>query len=168
MADTELLTQCSSHNRHRLRPKCSTTARVTRSRWPTRKSHASVPYSARSTSYKSSSTKCDALEKSSRDSSRVSTAWIAAYEAAAPSTHLSERAGTDRLTLLHFATYIHVRKYISRPHGHNTLSKKGRLTAGKLMVVWTDWKPHGCWRFAIALYCTVCGDTHVFWLSSCN
>lgn len=66
-----VLTQPSSRSKHKRRPRCSTTARVTRSRWPTPKSPASVPSSAKSTSCKSSSTKCGALEKLSRASSRA-------------------------------------------------------------------------------------------------
>jgi hypothetical protein len=53
----------SSRNRPRRQPKCSTTAPVTRSRWPTPKSPVSEPFCAKSTSYRSNSIKCVALAR---------------------------------------------------------------------------------------------------------
>jgi hypothetical protein len=125
----------SSRNKHKQQPKCSTTARVTQFRWPTKKSRAFGPFCAKLTSCRRNSTKYVALAKLSRASSRGSIAWTAAYrlDAPLPATRITYTIATPTHILpFHFTTYNPISEQTyPGPRGHIILYKKGSLTAGK-------------------------------------
>jgi hypothetical protein len=140
----------SSRNKHKQQPKCSTTALVTQFKWPTRKLRASEPFCAKSTNCRRNSTKCAALARLSRASSRGSIAWTAAYRLDAP---LPARRKPTPYPLLHIYclftspppiryrnrhtlvladTSYFTRKEASRQE--KTLGDMGRLEASRLLA----------------------------------
>jgi hypothetical protein len=146
----------SSRNKHKQQPKCSTTARVTQFRWPTKKSRAFGPFCAKLTSCRRNSTKCVALARLSRASSRGSIAWTAAYrlDAPLPATRITYTIATPTHTAfsLHNLQSDHGTDIPRSSRTHHTLQERKPHGRKIRWLTWADWKPRGCWRSD--MFCT--------------